>query len=136
MSASLPLKERLCYYLSKPVVRREPVLRPSLGNPGAPDNAATHFYGTVLQDQGKFRMWYYACHQGDKPGLDPLTENVVVPGMAAGRVRPRAPRPKLSCSAPGMSGSSSRAVLNSDLPQPSRLQLWSRNCPIHAGPIQ
>ena len=102
---SLPLKERLCYYLSKPVVRREPVLRPSLGNPGAPDNAATHFYGTVLQDQGKFRVWYYACHQGDKPGLDPLTENVVVPGMAAGRVRPRAPRPKLSCSAPGMSGS-------------------------------
>ncbi|MFA6564822.1 MAG: hypothetical protein WCV00_23140, partial [Verrucomicrobiia bacterium] len=46
---SLPLKKDLCYYLSKPKVRPEPVLSPSRDNPHATDTLATHFYGTVLQ---------------------------------------------------------------------------------------
>lgn len=65
---ALPLKKNLCYYLSKPTVRPEPVLVPSRDNPQAPDAAATHFYGTVLQDGGKFRMWYYALHWGEYTG--------------------------------------------------------------------
>ena len=59
---SLPLKRNLCLYLSRPTVRAEPVLTPERGNPDAPDNAATHFYGGVVHENGKFRMWYYACH--------------------------------------------------------------------------
>jgi hypothetical protein len=58
----LPLRENVSYYLSKPNVHKEPVLRPTRDNPRAPDSVAAHFYGTVLQDGGKFRMWYYACH--------------------------------------------------------------------------
>ena len=57
---SLPLKKDLCFYISKPTVRAEPVLTPDRGNKLAPDASATHCYGTVLQEGGKFRMWYYA----------------------------------------------------------------------------
>lgn len=64
----LPLRKNLCYYLQKPKVRPEPVLTPSRDNPKAPDHTATHFYGTVLQDAGRFRMWYYAISPGEKPG--------------------------------------------------------------------
>jgi len=60
----LPMRRGLCYYLSKPSVRAEPVLLPSHENPAAPDSHAAHFYGTVLEEGGKFRMWYYACHLG------------------------------------------------------------------------
>ena len=56
---ALPLRGNLCLYLSKPTVRAEPVLSPSRDNPQATDAVATHFYGTVMQDGGKFRMWYY-----------------------------------------------------------------------------
>jgi len=58
----LPLRENVSIYLTKPNVLKEPVLRPSRENPKAPDSVAAHFYGTVLHDGGKFRMWYYACH--------------------------------------------------------------------------
>jgi hypothetical protein len=61
----LPLRENVSYYLSKPAIRKEPVLAPSKADDKAPDQLATHFYGTVLQDQGKFRMWYYACYLDD-----------------------------------------------------------------------
>ena len=61
----LPLRRNLCLYLSKPAVRVEPVLAPERGNPDAPDNAATHFYGGVVHDAGTYRMWYYACHWDD-----------------------------------------------------------------------
>ena len=61
---SLPLKHNLCYYLSKPAVRPEAVLTPSRDNPKAPDFMAAHFYGSVLFDQNRFRMWYYAVHHG------------------------------------------------------------------------
>ena len=37
---------------ANPVVRRGP--------PGAPDSWAVRFYGSVLREQGKFRMWYVA----------------------------------------------------------------------------
>lgn len=68
---SLPLRKNLCLYLSKPTVRLEPVLLPSLIEGNAPDNLAAHFYGTVLHDAGKFRMWYYACHRGKNPDWPP-----------------------------------------------------------------
>ncbi len=61
---SLPLRKNVCLYLNKPVARPEPVLAPSPVDSHAPDNLAAHFYGTVLHDQGRFRMWYYACHRG------------------------------------------------------------------------
>lgn len=69
---SLPLRKNLCLYLSKPEVRREPVLTPSL-DPLAPDSLATHFYGTVLHEEGRFRMWYYPCSY--KQSMDPLHDN-------------------------------------------------------------
>jgi len=67
----LPFRRGLCYYISRPTVRREPVLLPSLGNPDAPDSHAVHFYGTVLHERGAFRMWYYACHAGINPDWPP-----------------------------------------------------------------
>ena len=74
---SLPLRESLCYYLSTPTVRREPVLTPSRDNPAAPDHVATHFYGTVLRDEGRFRMWYYACHWGEQAHEQAFCGNLV-----------------------------------------------------------
>lgn len=62
-----PLRENLTLYLTEPEIRPEPVLKPS-ESPDAPDNGATHFYGTVMQDQGKFRMWYYAIHRVNDEG--------------------------------------------------------------------
>ena len=62
----LPLKRNVCTYLSRPEVRPEPVLRPS-DDPDSPDSHGAHFYGTVLQEDGRFRMWYYACHRGANP---------------------------------------------------------------------
>jgi len=62
--SALPVKENLCLYLSKPKVRAEPVLAPSPRDSNAPDNLAAMFYGTVLHDNGRFRMWYYASHWG------------------------------------------------------------------------
>ncbi len=52
-------------YYSKPQVRQEPVLTPSRQDPSKPDYIATHFYGTVLFDEGKYRMWYYAVGRED-----------------------------------------------------------------------
>ncbi len=74
---SLPLRKDLCYYISKPTVRPEPVLTPDRGNADAPDNAAAHFYGGVVYEDGKYRMWYYACHWGDASDpVDTLTGNL------------------------------------------------------------
>lgn len=64
---SLPLKRNLAYFITKPEVRAEPVLTPSRDHRDAPDYLATHFYGTVLHDEGTFRMWYYPCHLGRNP---------------------------------------------------------------------
>ena len=59
----LPFRRHLTYYLSKPEVRREPVLSPSSEDPNAPDHQVANFYGTVLHDEGRFRMWYYAMNE-------------------------------------------------------------------------
>jgi hypothetical protein len=64
---SLPWRKEVCLYLSTPTVQAEPVLSPSPVESRAPDNLAAHFYGTVLHDAGRFRMWYYACHRGLNP---------------------------------------------------------------------
>src|SRR5688572_12759639 len=62
----LPLRDSLCYYLSRPSIRRQPVIEPSLTNKTAPDHLAAHFYGSVLAEAGKFRMWYYPVAHGDR----------------------------------------------------------------------
>ena len=64
---SLAIKRNLCFYLSKPKARKEPVLKPSRDNPRAPDHLAATCYGTVLWDEGRFRMWYYPLHYGSEP---------------------------------------------------------------------
>ena len=68
---SLPYRKDVALYLSTPKVRPEPVLTPSPLGSGAPDDLAAHFYGTVLHDGGKYRMWYYACHWGKNPDWSP-----------------------------------------------------------------
>lgn len=67
----LPFRKDVGLYLTKPNVRPAPVLQPSPFGSGAPDDLAAHFYGTVLHDEGKFRMWYYACHWGKNPDWPP-----------------------------------------------------------------
>ena len=62
---SLPLRESLCYYISTPKVRAEPVIGPSPNNPHATDTLAATCYGTVLHEGGKFRMWYYGLGTKD-----------------------------------------------------------------------
>ena len=42
--------------MSKPVVRPEPVLIPTRDDPNAPDNVATHHYGTVMFDWGALAL--------------------------------------------------------------------------------
>jgi len=68
---SLPFRKNVHLQLSTPTVRPEPVLMPSAFESDAPDNLAAHFYGTVLHDEGTFRMWYYACHWGKNPDWPP-----------------------------------------------------------------
>jgi len=72
---SLPLRHNLCHYITKPTVRKEPVLVPSPKDSNAPDNSAVMFYGTVLNEPGpfggNFRMWYHACHTGMSPDWTP-----------------------------------------------------------------
>jgi len=53
-------RDGLTLTINKPTVRQKPVLTPETGNLSAPDSMAAHFYGTVLHDAGKFRMYYYA----------------------------------------------------------------------------
>jgi len=64
---SLRDRENLELTLSQPEVRQAPVLTPERGNLSAPDSMASHFYGTVLQDQGRYRMWYYSVSLRKKP---------------------------------------------------------------------
>ena len=55
----LPLRENVVEHLSKPAVRKDPVLSPSHDDPLAPDQVAAHFYGAVIKDGDRYRMWYY-----------------------------------------------------------------------------
>lgn len=61
----LPINRNLSLYYSTPQTRPEPLLTPSRDDPSKPDYIASHFYGTVLFDQGKYRMWYYGLGTGD-----------------------------------------------------------------------
>ena len=45
------------------------MLAPSDDNPDAPDHRVAHFYGTVLYDENRYRMWYYARPDTDEDGL-------------------------------------------------------------------
>ncbi|MDB6169265.1 MAG: hypothetical protein JWM88_2129 [Verrucomicrobia bacterium] len=56
----LPLRENVGGYLSTPKYRAQPVVTGSKENPLAPDQVASQFYGSVVHDGGKYRMWYYA----------------------------------------------------------------------------
>ena len=78
----LPLRENVGTYLSTPKYRQEAVMRPNRDNPLAPDQVATHFYGAVIHDNGKYRMWYYAVgmkEPGDAyhPDVKALTQGPV-----------------------------------------------------------
>lgn len=78
-NVSLPLRRNLCYYITRPKVYPEPVLTPSRDNPNAVDYIGCHFYGAVLYEDGKFRMWYYPVSLGRNPDITPeqkrLTES-------------------------------------------------------------
>lgn len=74
---SLPYRNNVGLYLSQPTVRPEAVLKPSPFKSGAVDDMASHFYGTVLHDGGKFRMWYYACYWGQNPDWPPRMKQQV-----------------------------------------------------------
>lgn len=79
---SLPYRKNVGLYLSKPTVRPEAVLKPSPFKSGAVDDMAAHFYGTVLHDGGKFRMWYYACYWGQNPDWTPsMKQQVAKPNL-------------------------------------------------------
>jgi len=74
----LPIRENVGTYLSTPTYRKEPVVAPSKDDPKAPDSAAAHFYGAVIERDGKYQMWYYAVGMkvpGDayKPDVKGLT---------------------------------------------------------------
>lgn len=64
---AFPLRRQVCLSITPPTVRAQPVLEASPRDSAAPDNAAAMFYGTVLHDAGRFRMWYHACHWGMNP---------------------------------------------------------------------
>lgn len=82
---ALPFRKNVCLTLARPRVRAESVLLPSPLESDAPDNSAAHFYGTVLADGGRFRMWYYACHWGVNPDWPPfLARQVAKPPPWAG----------------------------------------------------
>ena len=68
---SLPFRHNVFLTINKPEIIKESVLKPSEYGSGKPDDVAAHFYGTVLYDDGKYRMWYYACHKGLNPDLPP-----------------------------------------------------------------
>ncbi|MCC6421890.1 MAG: hypothetical protein IT447_00245 [Phycisphaerales bacterium] len=68
---SLPLRRSLCLHLTRPNIRTEPVLSPRRNNPASPDQLAALFYGTVLHEGGKYRMWYHAVAKGIDTTLPP-----------------------------------------------------------------
>lgn len=56
---SIPLTQNLKLEMRSPARHpANPVV--ARGGPGSPDSWAVQFYGSVIRDQGKFRMWYAA----------------------------------------------------------------------------
>ena len=64
---AFPLRDNLALFITKPVVRAKPVLGAST-SPDAPDNVGASFYGTVLHEGGRFRLWYYSHYATDAEG--------------------------------------------------------------------
>ncbi len=64
---ALPVRAQVCLHLSRPQVRAEPVLIPAPLGSNQPDDVAAMFYGSVLYDGGRYRMWYHACHSQRNP---------------------------------------------------------------------
>lgn len=64
---AFPLRDNLALFITKPTVRAKPVLEPS-ASPDAPDNVGVNFYGTVLHEGGRFRMWYYSLYSLNSAG--------------------------------------------------------------------
>ena len=124
---SLPLKQNLCYFLSKPQVRTEPVLLPERDNPQAPDQTAAHFYGTVLHDAGKFRMWYYAV-SNHRPGdlkLGPVCYAESADGIAwrkpiLGQLEHRGSKQNNAISLPDSSTQGANVIKEEQEPDPQR----------------
>lgn len=78
----LPMKENMVTHMSTPTYRKDPVVSPSKDDPAAPDQVASHFYGAVIEREGKFQMWYYSVglkEPGDayKPNVKGLTQGPV-----------------------------------------------------------
>ncbi|NQT12521.1 MAG: hypothetical protein HQ582_07230, partial [Planctomycetes bacterium] len=68
-NVSIPFTQNLKLEMQSPERHRaNPVLR--RGQPGTPDSWAVQFYGSVIREDGKFRMWYVAV------GDDRLDENM------------------------------------------------------------
>ncbi|MBN1642027.1 MAG: hypothetical protein JXA09_12400 [Anaerolineae bacterium] len=72
---ALPWRKNLYLTIAKPAVHPGPVLAPSRDDPAAPDHLAAHFYGTVLHDERRYRMWYYAV--GLAEGGDTSLEHMI-----------------------------------------------------------
>src|SRR5207249_4858044 len=123
-----PLRYNLCYYLSQPADRTEPVVKPGRENPAAPDFLAAHFYGTVLEERGKFRMWYYPISAGDKPSAlkeGPICYAESQDGIRwvkpnLGQVDIRGSRANNAIQLPGARINGGEVIRDDDEPDPSR----------------
>jgi len=68
-TVSIPFTQNLRLEMRPPVKLREnPVV--ARGKPGTPDSWGVQFYGSVIRERGKFRMWYVAV------GEDPYESKV------------------------------------------------------------
>lgn len=70
-NVSLPLRRNLTLHITKPQIHQTPVLKPRRDDPSQPDNLAALFYGTVIHDGDKFRMWYSPVGTGPDPAVPP-----------------------------------------------------------------
>jgi len=88
-NVSLPLRRNLTLYITKPHIHETPVLTPERGNQSRPDNLAALFYGTVIHENGKFRMWYSPVGNGPDPTVPPeLLGKIATVDVVLARSRP------------------------------------------------
>jgi hypothetical protein len=59
---SIPFSRNLALQMHHPVRYSENPVLPR-GEPGKPDSYGVQFYGSIIEDQGKFRMWYVALDE-------------------------------------------------------------------------
>lgn len=74
---SFPLRRNACLYLNKPQIRQQPVLTRTSNKRDAPDSLAAQFYGTVLLDEGKYRMWYVGMSLEINPDMPEEELNLI-----------------------------------------------------------